>query len=223
MSLTREQRKAFEPIMRKASPPSPNYTARALPVLEELHREGFDVDWVSDLFNFRYDYTHIMPRLLEWLVRTDDEGVKGELARAITDKAMRPTAAPIVLSEFAKARKDSELQWVLGNALTVVADDSVFDQIAAIARDRNAGRGRHMVIEALANMKRPDHRQEAVRILVDCLAEDSLWIQGSALRVLRRYRAKEARPTVEHYLEQRRGQLEKYMVKEYEKTLDKLA
>jgi hypothetical protein len=224
MKRSREARKALIPILRAVAPkPSPKYLAAAGPILAEIRAAGFDVNFIAQLYYEDHPYVPLMPRLLEWLPLVKDETVKDELARAITDKAMRPAAAPLIFSEFAKAPKGSLLQWILGNALSVVADDSVFDQIAAIARDRNAGNGRPRILDALANMKRSEHRAEAVRIAVDCLAEDDLWIQGSALRLLQRFRAKESRPTVEHYLEQRRGQMEKHMVKEYEKTLDKLA
>lgn len=53
------------------------------------------------------------------------------LVRALTVPAARPAAAPVLIEAFRRESDHSEtrLGWVIGNALSVVADDSVFDEI----------------------------------------------------------------------------------------------
>ncbi|MFN0148496.1 MAG: hypothetical protein ACKVT1_18490 [Dehalococcoidia bacterium] len=206
-----------------AEPPSGEYTERARPVLEDLHNHGFEVDRISDLYNYAYEYGHVMPRLLHWLPRIDDPDIKNELARAITDKLMRPQAAQTVLDEFPRAPVGSELQWVLGNTLATVADDSVFDEVAAIAQDRTFGQGRGRVIAALGNMKKAAHRETAIDIAIAALADEDPWVQAESLRLLTRRRAKRARPQIEAQLRTLNGPFEKEMRKAFVQALARLA
>jgi len=71
--------------------------------------------------------------------------------------AARPAAAPVLIEEFRKVHDPSGLGlgWVVGNALSVVADDSVFGEIAALAQDRSYGKARQMVVLGLARSKDP--------------------------------------------------------------------
>jgi hypothetical protein len=61
---------------------------------------------------------------------------------ALSVPAARPAAAPVlIVSECRKAHDPGGrgLGWVAGNALSVVADDSVLDEIAALVGDRSYG------------------------------------------------------------------------------------
>src|ERR1700694_1609578 len=101
----------------------------AAPIVEALIAEGFHVQSIADLVNKRQDYKKAIPLLMHWLENTSNEATKKDLARALAVPWAKPTAAPGLIREFLRSCDQSPagLKWVLGNALEVVADDSVFD------------------------------------------------------------------------------------------------
>ena len=100
-----------------------------------------------------------------------------------------------MLEEFHKAAtREASIGWVIGNALEVLADDSVFDEVAKIATDKRHGRSREMVVAALGNMKNP----RAKDILIALLDDDE--VAGYAVMGLGRQKAKEAKERIEPFL-----------------------
>jgi HEAT repeat protein len=86
------------------------------------------------------------------------------------------------------------LKWAIGNALSVVADDHVFNEIVGLIKDKSHGRAREMLAVALGNMKDP----RAVDVLVRLLADEE--VAGHALIALGKLRATQSRPQVEAFL-----------------------
>jgi len=76
----------------------------------------------------------------------------------------------------------------------VVADDSVFDDIVALVKDKRHGRAREMLAVALANMKNP----KAVDVLIELLDDEE--IAGHALSALRKLAPPEAREAIEPFV-----------------------
>jgi len=74
------------------------------------------------------------------------------------------------LKNFCGRRPGLDPQWAIGNALWIVADDSVFEDIAALAADPKHGKAREMVVVALGNMQNP----EAVEVLRRLLRDDQV-------------------------------------------------
>src|SRR5262249_50443430 len=121
----------------------------------DLRDAGVPVSDLWELVNARAQYKAAVPVLIDWLgnveARVPGPGgakVREGLVRALSVPAARPAAAPVLIEEFRKAADppDAGLGWVAGNALSVVADDSVFDQIAALAQDRGYGKARQMIV-----------------------------------------------------------------------------
>ena len=77
------------------------------------------------------------------------------------------------------------------NALEVVADDSVFDELVELVRDKKYGKARQMLAVALGNMK--DRR--AVTVRVDLLGDDE--VTGHAVKGLGKLKSSEARVHLE--------------------------
>jgi len=137
-----------------------DYNMAAGPLKAELAQAGFPVDKVSDLFYMRYDYRPAFPILMKWLPRLENLDVKEEIVRALTDKWARPVAARPLIEEFRGAPVGNEFRllsykWAIGNALAMVADDSVFDEIVELIRDQRHGWSRDMLCKALGRMKNP--------------------------------------------------------------------
>jgi HEAT repeat protein len=171
------------------------YQQAAAPMLWELAEAGFPVESLDIFINTAIDYRKVIPILMHWLPRIDDIGVKDSIVRSLTTKWARPQAAGLLVQEY-RNTQDEYLKWVVGNALCVVADDSVFNDVVEFALDKRHGRGRNTVVEALANMKSP----MAVDVLIDLLEDSS--VDGNALVALRKLgkKAAKARPHIERFL-----------------------
>src|SRR2546423_273352 len=117
-------------------------------------------------------YPEAVPTLLKWLPRTRDPDLKHDLVRALSVPWAKPTAASPLIQEFVNASDQSEfgLRWTIANALAVVADDSVFEEVASLLGNKEYGRAREMLALALANMKMP----RAIDVLTEPLQDPAL-------------------------------------------------
>jgi HEAT repeat protein len=188
----------------------------AAPLRAALAAAGFDADSVADLYNRRMKYEAAVPILLEWLPKIENPAVKESIVRALTVRWARPQAAPLMLEELQRLRDSDEasLRFAVANALSEVADDSVFDSVVELARDRRypvADRG--VLVLSLANMR--DERPRAIQVLREMLGDD---VAPHAVTALGELRAKEARSDVESILDQP----EAWIRAEAEKALRKI-
>jgi HEAT repeat protein len=164
------------------------------PVLADLSLAGFDVDWIEDLYNKRLHYQRAIPILLRWLPRVENPAIKEAIVRALSVPWARRTEAPVLLvEEFRKSKSDFGLNWAIGNALSVVADDNVLDDIVSLIWDKTYGKAREMLVVALGNMKSPDVKYTLIKLLDD---ED---LAGYAIMALGKLKCKEARPAIERF------------------------
>lgn len=169
-------------------------------LLRDLDRAGVPVRDLWELVNARVQYRAVIPVLIDWLreldVRVpaaDRPKVREGLVRTLSVPAARPTAAPVLIDEFQRLSDPDArgLGWVVGNALSVVADDSVFDDIAGLLRDRSYGKARQMVVLALARSRDP----RAVPLLVGLLADED--VTAHAVSALGKLRPQGVRRAVE--------------------------
>ena len=176
---------------------------------------------MSDLVNAKRSYPPAVPVLLGWLERLDavprhERGsVREMLIRALTVPAARGSAAPALIEEFRRAEDPSEfgIRWVIANALSVVADGEVFNDLVELALDRSYGRAREMLMLALARTRDP----RAVAVLVDMLDDEV--VAGHAVMALGQLKEREARAAIEPFLDDERP----WVRKEAKKALAKLA
>ena len=187
------------------------------PLRAELAQFGFDVESVADLYNRRMKYEAAVPILLEWFPRIENSAVKESVARALTVRWARPRAAPVMLEELRRLREseDRGLRFAVANALAEVADDSLFDEVVELVRDRRyslADRG--VVVRALANVK--GERRRAIEVLLELLREE---LAPQAIAALGDLRADETRGEIEPFLEHE----EAWVRQEAKKALRKLA
>jgi HEAT repeat protein len=171
----------------------------------ELAAMGVVVESVSDLYLRRLDYRAVIPVLVRWLPVIDNPAVKESVVRALTVRWAKPSAGPALVAEFVLTPDiyDRGLRWAIGSALAEVADDSVFDDIVAIAENPRWGRSREMVVEALGNMR--DHR--AIEVLRRLLSDKD--VAANAIRALGRLRAGDAREDISAFLRDDRAWVRK--------------
>jgi len=173
-------------------------------LIDDLARVGVPVTNLWELVNGEVQYRAAIPVLVDWLEELDErvpaedrEKVREGLVRALTVPAARPSAAPALIDAFRRVDDPSGLgpRWVIGNALEVVADDSVFDDLRAIVRDPGFGKARQMVVLGLARSKDPG----VVSLLIELLDDED--VAAHAAMALGKLKANEARPALERQLE----------------------
>ncbi len=171
------------------------YKAAAAPVLADLSTIGYDLFAVGDLRRTGTRYRDAVPVLLKWLPLVNYEPLKHDIVDCLAVPWARPAAARTLIDEF---RRDDHARvspaWTIGNTLSVVADDSVFDEVVELATDRRYGRAREMVAVALGNMRDP----RAVDVLIGLLDDDQ--VAGHAIIGLGKLRAPRSRPYIEPFL-----------------------
>ena len=165
------------------------------PVLTDLARAGFSLEWVSDLYSKKLNYKDAIPVLIKWLPQIENLDVKEDIVRALSVPWAKHTAAPkLLVEEFRKYGAYPGLLWAIGNALSVVADDDVLNDIVGLIRDKTYGKAREMLVVALGNMKSPDVKYTLIELVDD---ED---LAGYAIMALGKLKCKEARPFIERFL-----------------------
>lgn len=191
------------------------YSLASVPVVADLAEAGFDVKWVSDLYHQNNSYKKAVPVLLKWLPRIDNLDVKEDIVRALSVPWAKPIAASALIAEFIKLKNESnmDLKWVIGNALSIVADDSVFTEIVDLVSDRQHGKSREMLAVSLGNMKDP----RAQDVLIGLLDDEV--VAGHAIMALGKLKSIKAYPKIEGFLDHPKA----WVRKEAKRALEKIA
>lgn len=186
----------------------------AAPVIAELVQNGFPVTSLDELLSGSINYQNAIPLLMKWLPKVSNSRVKESLVRCLAVEEAKPRAAQLLVDEFRKARgpSDDSLRWAIGNTLSVIADDSVFEDVVALLRNPEFGTSREMLAIALGNMS--DER--ATDVLIELLGDPD--VAGHAVVGLGKLKAKEARPKIEPFLEHPKA----WVRKEAKKALAKI-
>ena len=189
------KRRELEAIQRKHSK---IYREDAAPLMQALAEAGLGVDSLEELNLKSIDYRARLPIILEWLPRISNKSVRKTIIGSLARKEAKPDAAPVLIKEFLKEPppkdKSDDMRVSTGVPLEVVADDSVFDEMVNIAKDRSYGVDRAGFVRGLKNMRNP----AAIPVLIDQLDDESVaWFAMSALRLLG---ATEARSAIEPFL-----------------------
>jgi len=151
------------------------YAAAEAPVVARLRGAGYPVDHIQDLYKQRYQYRSAVPILVDAMVTTTALDVGETIVRALSVPYARGWAQPLVeqFSRFDASEPFDEgfqYKWAVGNALAVVADDSVYDELVQLIGDPSHGRTREMLVVGLANMKTHDPDP----LLIDLLDDSGL-------------------------------------------------
>jgi hypothetical protein len=172
------------------------FARQSAPILAELAAVGLNYSSTEDLRHSGERYERAIPILIKWLPLISNQGLKDSIVRTLSVPWARPAAALPLIVEFRSAQgltSDSQ-KWAIGNALSIVADDSVFDEIAELVQDKRHGKAREMLAVALGNMKDP----RTIVLLIELLHDDV--VAGHAVMALGRLKAHKARPQIESML-----------------------
>ena len=169
---------------------------------------------VADLRNKGLDYAAAIPILLRWLPKTDNLDVKQDIVRCLSVSYAKPTAARPLIDEFRRTEDEraTGLRWTIGNALEVVADDAVLDDMIELARNRRYGRAREMLVVGLGNMSEP----RVLPVLLGLLNDDE--VSGHAIMALGKLSPPAVRAHVEPFLKHPK----KWVRMEARKTIERI-
>jgi hypothetical protein len=194
------------------------YAEHGRPMHAELAAAGYEVDSVMQLVDLGVEYKGAIPILLKWLPQVAFPPLKEGIVRMLSVPWAKPSAVGPLLREFKRDDPSTtpSVRWAVGNALEVLADDSIFEDLSQFATDRRYGDARQMIIRALGKMKNP----EAVPVLITLLrAKHEDEVALTAIQVLGKLRAKEARPYIEPFL----GDSRSWVRKDARKALEKIS
>ena len=169
------------------------YVKAAKPILADLGVIGFRVNSIGELRQSGANYRAAIPTLLQWLPKVSYPPLKEDIVRTLSVPWARPAAAPALIEEFKRADDPAGtgIRWTIANALEVVADEVVFEEIVQLVQNTRYGRAREMLAMALANMENP----RAVIVLIDLLGDEE--VVGYAVVALGKLRASAALPDIE--------------------------
>lgn len=187
-------------------------------VAAELQKAGIKVDGVYDLVNTRRSYKEAVPLLARPLPSVKDDRIKEGVVRALAVKeAVGEDVSRAMIREFeaispSAPPSEQALKWAIANTLSVVARDSVFEKVAALASNKQHGKAREMLAVALGNMKDP----RAVDVLLELLDDDE--VARHALMALGKLKAEKAKLAIERFLDHPKP----WVRKEAERALRKI-
>jgi hypothetical protein len=172
-----------------------SYRRAARDVLADLAVAGFKVEAIGDLRRLGRPYPEAIPVLMRWLPRMQEAAVKEDIVRTLS-VPWASDAAPLLLAEFEQAEDatGTGLRWAIGNALEVLANDAIADEMIRLATDRRYGKAREMVVVGLGKLRDP----RVTDVLLDLLSDED--VVGHAVIALGKLRARAARSRIEPLL-----------------------
>lgn len=168
------------------------------PLAEELQAAGFDVGSAWDLFNRKQPwnkqerikpYAEALPILLKHLGFNYPPAIREGIARAMAMRESRFAWHDLV--RFYRDEESNRAKDGLAVAIAAAADSSVLDELIALAKDREQGSSRLLLLSALARSTLPKARAALMELGTDPELEQEVQI---ILKRLRAKRTKVAKP-----------------------------
>jgi HEAT repeat protein len=169
------------------------------PLVEALNDAGVSVKSVWDLVNTRQAYAQAIPVLIVHLKYPYPFRVREGIARALTVTYAGEDAYRALVEEYWKPSGSGDVaeqgfKWALGNAISVAADRSRFNEVVKMIRDKRHGSSRAPMVLRLPNLD----PSKSIDVLIELLTDDE--VAGYAVKALRKLRAKKAVNNIEPLL-----------------------
>lgn len=132
------------------------YHAEEELMLADLRRVGYRLTSVYDFVNSADSYPEAIPVLLDHLRRPYSNRIKEGIARALSVREARGIAGPVMVDVLRQSNdNDLSCRWALANALTIVADRSVREDIKALIANETSDDVRNRLTRALKTAAKP--------------------------------------------------------------------
>jgi hypothetical protein len=140
--------------------------ASELPLVQALIDVGVQVNSVWDLVNTSQGYRNAVPVLLLHLEQSYPAKIREGIFRALAVPEAKGTAARVLLRVFANER-DPTMKWIIGNALSVVAEATDLSTLSELVRDRSHGNARQPLLLAISRIGSPSSQEVLTQLLED--------------------------------------------------------
>lgn len=194
-------------------------------MFSELRSLGYKIDDAYYFANYKGDYKNALPILLKYIEEIEDPVQKEGIVRSVSVRGFTESV-PVLLREYKKARKSS-LKWAIGNALWIIGDKSIADEIIQLLEEE--GEVEDMPKNWPKDAKHPEvsaketllwalgktQDRKAVPVLLDYLHRE--WFTGHALEGLKYFKdpslldVKKIEPALKHPMGWVRKKAEKLM------------
>ncbi len=154
------------------------YSEDAAGLAAELEEAGFKVERLGELRRRGVGDRRALPALLKWFPRATFAPLRGDIAYVLASRWAQPEGLRALLDEYHRidgstTPSDGMVRAAICTSLERVADNTVLDELIAIASDPTHGTGRGMAVVALGNMHH-DARQAALDTLLKLLEDDDV-------------------------------------------------
>ena len=157
------------------------------PVICEVRSAGHDIESLDELRRSGTKYTSVIPILLYWLPRISLADAKESIVRTVSVPWAKSIASQTLIEEYENtANEEHSLRWAIGNAIDVLAEPSLLEDLIRITTDAGNGKSREMFVLAFGKIRDP----RSVKTLIQLLEDEQ--VAGHAIVALRKLGAPEA-------------------------------
>ncbi|MFI5626319.1 HEAT repeat domain-containing protein [Nocardioides sp. NPDC051685] len=141
-------------------------------VLDRLAQVGYPVASLHELRESGTRYKSAVPVLVDALATPEDLGELEAIVRALSVPWAKKEALAPLIDRFRSLpntgdRRVESVRWAIGNAIEVLWDDTLYDELVGLLSDRRYGRAREMIVEGTRKSKRPEIVDTLVSLLTD--------------------------------------------------------
>jgi uncharacterized protein YjgD (DUF1641 family) len=162
-------------------------------LISEVNKTGRSIKTIDDLIKMGPEDKDLIPIIFKHIETIDDEVDKGYLIRCLSVKGFSEISTKL-LNEFYTAKTDN-YRWIIGNAIYLIEDKSIVDELLQIVIQKKYERSRQMIVNGLGRFK----TEKVKKVLIDLLDDDD--VRGHALYALGTMKDKSLIPIIVPFTE----------------------
>jgi len=156
-------------------------TGAAAPILADLASVGIITDDVWKVRTEKKENAKAIPILLDHLQRPYPSIIRAGIAQRLAVRATRRIGWKVLVDEYRETDiSDDHVKQSIASALAGASDDSVINELIALAKDKSQGDSRILLLRGIRRSRRPEARQ-AIEELAndpDLAKEIKSWRRG---------------------------------------------
>jgi len=130
------------------------------PILTDLASVGIMTDDVWQVKTEKKENAKAIPILLDHLQRSYPSIIRAGIAQRLAVRATRKIGWKILVDEYRETDiHDDHVKQSIASALAGASDDSVINELIALAKDRSQGNSRILLLRGIRRSRRPEARQ----------------------------------------------------------------
>ena len=141
---------------------------KASPILEDLASVGIIVDDVWKVRTEKKENAKAIPILLDRLRRAYPSSIRAGIAQRLAVRAARKIGWDVLVDEYRKTEiSDDHVKQSIASALAGASDDTVIDELIALAQDKSQGDSRILLLRGIRRSRRPEARHAIEKLAKD--------------------------------------------------------